>query len=341
MDNNGGLDGIEPLINRRKTLLRSKKPAPTLQKAVLGFDLGSTTGKIDINDKPEYLSSVVEQSSATRNRIKQSKSISSSILEQERSRDIVDDITPPTDEVLSGLNKAFYQAKTSSSNNFQVKQLYLQAKHADQRGDLEKAKYFLNQLLQETPNDSRVIRRLSRLHMQEGKYNDARGILLSGLNSNPKDGHLFHGLATLELDIGNLDGARKNFKASIRATPEYPNPYHALGTLEHSLGNIRVATTVLRMGLKQCPTNHRLHHALGDLYRDAKMFDLAEKCYRKGLDCLDAESEHKGKDMQWSKSFFYTSMSYISYERHEKMECRKWLRKSIERTDNRMHAQGW
>jgi Flp pilus assembly protein TadD len=340
VDSNGGIDGIEPLINRRKTLLRSKKPSPSLEKRILGFNLESTTSNFDINEKPEYLSSVAEQSSATRNRIKESKSISSSIRRQERIRDRVD-VSSPTEEYLSGLNKSFYQPQTSSSNNFQVKQLYLQAKHADQRGDIKGAKHFLNQLLQETPNDSRVLRRLSRLHIEEGNHNDARRILLSGLKSNPKDGHLLHGLARLELSSGNLDGARRDFKASIRATPEFPNPYHALGTLEHSLGKIRVATTVLRMGLKQCPTNHRLHHALGDLYRDAKMFDLAEKCYRTGLDCLDAESKYKGKNMLWSKSFLYTAMSYVSYEKNEKMECRTWLRKSIEQTGNRMHSQGW
>lgn len=336
------LDGIEPLINRRKSLLRSKKPAPELEKGTLGFDLGLTRTKFDSNDKPEYLSSVAEQSSAARNRIKKSKSISSSLRRnQELSHDFVDYITEPTEEYLSGLNKAFYETQPSTANNFKVKQLYLQAKHADQSGDLERAKHLLNQLLQYTPNDSRVLRRLSRLCYEEGRVDEARNVLLSGLKSNPKDGHLLHGLGNIELNSGNLDSARKNYKEAIRATPKFPNPYHALGTLEHSLGKVRVATTVLRMGLKHCPTNHRLHHALGDLYRDAKMYDLAEKCYLTGLDCLDAESKYTGKELSWSKSFFYTALSYVSYEKHEKMECRKWLMRSIGNADNKMHSQGW
>jgi len=46
------------------------------------------------------------------------------------------------------------------------------------------------------------------------------------------------------------------------------------------------------MGVKNWPDNHRLYHALGELYRGAKMLDLAENMYRKGLDCIEV-SESK------------------------------------------------
>lgn len=161
------------------------------------------------------------------------------------------------------------------------------------------------------------------------------------MRTSPNDSHLLHGLGQLERKCGNLHNARDYFKEAIQASPKIPNPYHALGTLEHSQGNIRAATTVLRMGLKQCPSNHRLHHALGDLYREAKMLDMAEKAYLKGLKCLDVETSSTGRAMNWSRSFFYTAMSYLSYDRDNKDGCRKWLQKSIDLTHNKMHSQGW
>jgi tetratricopeptide (TPR) repeat protein len=44
--------------------------------------------------------------------------------------------------------------------------------------------------------------------------------------------------------------------------------------------------------------------------------------------------------LTWSKSFFYTGLSYISYEVGNKFECKQWLRKSVE-GKNKMHSQGW
>ncbi len=303
--NSGSLDCIEPLINRRKELLRSNKFSFSKSKGSLGFD-------IDEEDDVEDFGA----------------------------GDIVDDMIP-TEQYLSDLKKTFDKNVATAPNNYQVKQLYQQAKYADQAGDYESAKFYLNQLRVVTPKDTRVTRRLARLEMQDGNLHEARKVLQSKLRTMPKNGDLLQGLGQLEVKCGNTDLARQYFKDAIAASPEFANPYHALGTLEHSEGNIKVATTILRLGLKHCPSNHRLHHALGDLYREAKMLDMAEKAYNKGLKCIEMESQLSGKRLDWGKSFFYTAMSYLSYDRGEIDQARKWLRKSVELANNEMHSQGW
>ena len=295
---------VEPLINRRKALLRSKRFSFSKSKGTLGF--GTDVGT-DIDDEDETIGS--------------------------------DDLKP-TKDYLTDLRKTFDKNVEKAPNNYQVKQLYQEAKHADQAGDFKSAKVYLQKLREVTPRDTRVIRRLARLEMQEGKVHIAREILQSGLRSMSNNGDILQGLGKLELACGNVNSARRHFKDAMAASPTFPNPYHALATLEHSLGNIRVSTTILRSGLKHCPSNHRLHHALGDLYREAKMLDMAEKTYHKGLKCIDAETEETGRNFEWSKSFLYTALSYVAYERDEIDESREWLRKSTS-GNNRMHSQGW
>ena len=238
-----GADCVEPLINCRKALLRSKKFSfNNKSKGTLGFEVGIET---DDDDNAAF----------------------------------AHDYLMPTKAYLSDLRKAFDKNVDRVPNNFQVKQLYQRAKHADQAGDTKSTKAYLQELREVTPGDYRVIRRLACLEMQEGRVHKAGEILQVGLHEMPKNGDILQGLGQLELKTGNKNEARGYFKEAITASPAFPNPYHALATLEHSEGNIRVATTILRMELKHCPSIHRLHHALGDLYRESKMLDMAEKAY--------------------------------------------------------------
>ncbi len=353
INNNDDIDTIEPLINKRKALLRSKQFSFSKNKrGVLGFDIDNYNQKSSNQDNEENdFENNYEYDDDYDHDYDDDD-------EEEENDVFFSSTTPPTQDYLNGLTKTFHQSKNVEDqqqqhpeiiselnvhvmNNYQLKELYLEAKHADQNGDIQLSKAFLNKLYQVTPHDTRVIRRLARLEIQDKNYDKGREILQTGLRVLPDDVHLLHGLGQLERSCGNWDKAREFFKEAIQACPTIPNPYHALGTLEHSQGNIRAATTVLRMGLKLCPSNHRLHHALGDLYREAKMLDMAEKAYLRGLKCLDAESATDGKQLNWSRSFFYTGMSYLSYDRGDLKTCRRWLRKGIDHAHNKMHSQGW
>jgi tetratricopeptide (TPR) repeat protein len=307
-------DFMEPLINRRKALLRSKNMSFTETNDNKNRQGGVNAGSVDEEEDGE--------------------------LDEEE--DLIMELNlQPTKDYLTDLKKTFDKNVSKVPNNYQVKQLYQKAKAADQGGDVKRAKMYLLQLRKVTPQDTRVIRRLARLESQEGNMDKAREILQLALRSMPKSGDLLQGLAQMEMSCGNTQKARQYFREAIMSSPKFPNPYHALATLEHSEGKIRVATAILRLGLKHCPTNHRLHHALGDLYREANMLDLAEKAYQKGLRCVDLEAEESGKSLDWGKSFLYTALSYVHYDKGDIAECRKWLRKSIDSGNNCMHSQGW
>lgn len=292
LSSSSSIGEIEPLINRRKALRRSKDAD---QAQSLPVD-----GKKDEED------------------------IDSSVNVSDEGATFA-----PTREYLSELVQAF-NSPTAKCSNLEVNEMYMAAKLADQGGDRRLAKKILTELSEATPKDPRIVRRLSRLEMEEGNIFGARSLLQTGIRRNPGDSSLLHGLATLEAKHGDTYSARALYKEAIRTDPTRPNSYHALGTLEHSRGNIRLATTVLRHGLKMCPTNHRLHHALGSLYQGAHMLDMAELSYRKALECSP----------DWSKSFAFTALSYIEYQRGNLRVCRRLLKEGLG-INSGSHSQGW
>jgi len=301
-------DMIEDALGpgKRRVAPTSSSPSPT-----------STTGDI-------------ESLFNRRKALREAKDAKDKPLTAENEEDTeADDNAPPTEEDLSKLAQTF-NSPTAKFSNYEVKEMYQRAKFADKAGDRRLAKKLLVELLDATPKDSRILRRLSRMEVEEGNISGARQILQNGIRRNPDDANLLHGLATLEAKHGSVDAARGLYKEAIRSDPSQPNAYHALGTMEHSRGNIRVATAVLRHGIKHCPTNHRLHHALGDLYREAQMLDLSELAYRKSL-------KHSP---EWGKSFAYTALSYLSYDKGDRSDCRRWLQESLE-VNKGSHSQGW
>jgi tetratricopeptide (TPR) repeat protein len=296
---------VDALTNKRKGLTKEKKRSGRGKnnRGILGlvdesFFNSTTTGVADMDedeDEDDY--------------------------EEEDDR-IVDEAS------ISQLSKSF-NAPSSAFSNREVREMYIEAKAADQAGDRARSKAILVDLRQATPHDMRVIRRLARMEQEDGNISKARTILKQGLQLEPDNAHLLHGLGQLERTAGNDNTARKYFQEATTSDPEFPNPYHALGTLEHTHGNIRAALAVIKEGISHCPQNHRLHHALGDVYLDANMLDLAEEAYLSGLQ----HAPH------WGKSFFYTSLSYVSYAQGQTKDCRTLLHQSLQ-VNGGMHAQG-
>jgi len=296
---------VEALTNKRKALTKEKKGKR--KRGVLGlvdesfFSNSTDVTKIDDD------------------------------IDKEDVEDEYDDETNDSmvnEESINQLSKTF-SSPSSIYSNREVREMYMAAKLADQAGDRKRSKAILTQLREATPNDMRVVRRLARMESEDGNLHSARAMLVQALRSEPENSHLLNGLAQLERLAGNDNSAKKYYRRAIKCNPTYPNPYHALGTLEHTHGNIGAALNVIKEGIKNCPYNHRLHHALGDVYMDANMLDLAEGSYLVGL-------QH---GPEWSKAFFYTSLSFVSYAQGHKRDSRTLLRQSLDVTGG-MHAQG-
>jgi tetratricopeptide (TPR) repeat protein len=205
--------------------------------------------------------------------------------------------------------------------------LYEKAKVADIQGNVTLSKELLIKLLDENPDDARVYRRLARLEKDQGNVAAATAVLQQGLRRHPRNAFLWHGLG----QVVSSDRERKRcYHRAIQLDPTFAFPYHALGTLEHTRGQVANAMKTLKKGVYHCPTNHRLHHALGDLYRDAKMLDMAERCYRKAL--------RHGPTV--SHGFCYNALAFVAYEQGNIDKCRSWLLKSVALNNGR-NANGW
>lgn len=293
---------VDALTNKRKAFTKEKKRATN--RGVLGLVdesyFSNSTDVIEVEDDDD----------------------------EEEEFEAAADSSMVNEESINQLSKTF-NAPSSTFSNREVREMYMEAKLADQAGNRNRSKAILFQLREATPHDLRVVRRLARMEQEDGNLSSARAMLVQALRSEPENAHMLNGLAQLERAEGNDQSARTYYRRAIKCNPTYPNPYHALGTLEHTMGNIRVALTVIKEGIRNCPYNHRLHHALGDVYMDANMFDLAEGSFLAGL-------QH---GPEWSKPFFYTSLSFVSYAQGHSRDSRTLLRQALD-VNGGMHAQG-
>ena len=299
---------VDALTNKRKALRKEKRRGGSNDKGILGL--------VD----ESYFSNTTFSSIETL--IDEDEDEAEEEAEDYDGGSIVDEAS------ISQLSKTF-NAPASTYSNREVREMYIEAKALDQEGDREKSKEVLRKLREATPHDMRVVRRLARMEQEDGHISAARGLLQRALRGEPGNAHLLQGLGQLERQAGNDATAMNHFRQAIKANPTFANPYHALGTLEHTHGNIKAALAVIKDGLRKCPQNHRLHHALGDVYLDANMLDFAEESYLEGL-------QH---GPEWSKAFFYTSLSFVSYAKGQVQESRTLLRQSLE-INGGMHAQG-
>jgi tetratricopeptide (TPR) repeat protein len=300
---------VDALTNKRKALRKEKRRG--------AGSSNNNRGILGLVDE-SYFSNTTSSSS-----------IDTLIDEDEDEGEEYDDDDSIVDEAsISQLSKTF-NAPASTYSNRDVREMYIEAKALDQEGDREKSKNLLRKLREATPHDMRVVRRLARMEQEDGNISAARGLLQRALRVEPGNAYLMQGLGQLERQAGNDATAKNHFRKAIKENPTFANPYHALGTLEHTHGNIKAALAVIKDGLRKCPRNHRLHHALGDVYLDANMLDLAEESYLEGL-------QH---GPEWSKAFFYTSLSFVSYAKGQVQECRTLLRQSLD-INGGMHAQG-
>jgi len=230
-------------------------------------------------------------------------------------------------DLVQSLTKLFSDSKDTKYSNYQVQQMYAAAKLADQQGQRAVSRQILQQLLEATPQDARLYRRLARLHKEEGNLAAARAMLQQGLRRDPQNPHLWHGLGQM---AATNDEAIAFYRRAIRCDSDFANAYHALGTLQHSLGQIAAARQTLQQGIRHCPANHRLFHALGDLYREAKWLDMAETNYMKAL--------RYGPEV--SRGFAYTALAAVAYERDQMDVARQWLVKATKLNHGR-HANAW
>lgn len=247
------------------------------------------------------------------------------------SRGSNDDKTDTTKEYLAKLTKAMQESPSSPyASNKDVQELYAASKQADQLGEHQLAIELLESLVDITPNDARVYRRLSRMYRERGSLNVARETIQKGLRRLPNNPWLWHGLGQLEISHGRPALGIKYYQRAITEDPTFAHAYHAWGIYEYGQGHIARAMKILKRGVEYCPTNHRLHHALGDLYRGAKLLKDAERCYRRAIE--------EGPPV--SHGFAYSALASVAYEQGEIAEARRWLYKSIDTNDGR-HAQGW
>ena len=140
---------------------------------------------------------------------------------REERRKLAKDILKADNAILVREQKKEWDVIVNKHSVENADTLYKEAKRRELKGDIVGAKEALTKLLELTPDDFRVVRRLARL----SNSLEAKRILQEGLRRSPENGYLWHGLA--ELTRENTSLAREYYQKGCQY--ECVNSYHALG----------------------------------------------------------------------------------------------------------------
>lgn len=123
----------------------------------------------------------------------------------------------------------------------------------------------MKRLLELTPLDGRVWRRLSRLAKDRGDLFLAEGYIYRGLELLPLNEYLWASLAELDKVKGDYDSAREHFARALEIDPRMVAIYHSWGRMESKCGNLKTANKLLERGMTLSPTNSRMLMAMSIL----------------------------------------------------------------------------
>ena len=162
-----------------------------------------------------------------------------------------------------------------------------EARAARSAGDLARARQLLDAALAQTPDDVPTWLKLLEVDIlrDEGRADEARGVLEALRLSDPENFWPAFHLATLARDAGDLAAARMHLDAGLAMPNADSNVWMQLlqADLLRDEGRDEAARTVLTAAVKKFPEMIWLHHRLGRLAEDHKAFRTARGHFEDAL----------------------------------------------------------
>ena len=134
-------------------------------------------------------------------------------------------------------------------------------------GEAAQARTYMLQVLDEQPNNERVLRSLFRIDRgNEADYAVTRQMVLDAAEENPESGDLVQLRGMVKFIDGDLEAAEADFKNSIELKPDDIEMHQQLARFYSLTGRMDETITTYQKAIEVQPTSARLHHFLALLY---------------------------------------------------------------------------
>jgi tetratricopeptide (TPR) repeat protein len=143
---------------------------------------------------------------------------------------------------------------------------------------------YLEQVLQKTPQNARVLVLVGQIHLDQQQFDSAEKYLRQALAIDRQSPEASYGLGLALAKQNRLDDARSFFEQAITLKPDYADAVNDLGALYVQSGKINDAIAAFTYGIRVAPDEDMLYLNLGRTYARLGQFDRARQTMQQLLD---------------------------------------------------------
>jgi predicted TPR repeat methyltransferase len=151
------------------------------------------------------------------------------------------------------------------------------------RGELRKAERMYRAVLKVNQSDFDCLHNLGLLCAQEGRLDDAVGLLRAGARQDPRSPEAHNNLGNVLAMMQRHDQAAAGFRTAIALRPDFAEAYNNLGNALAAQGRTDEAAGHYRQALALRPTYGDAHLNLGRMLSERGELDAAETHFRQAL----------------------------------------------------------
>ena len=143
---------------------------------------------------------------------------------------------------------------------------------------------YLEQVLERTPQNSRVLALVGQIYLDQQQFDRAEQYLRQALAIDRQSPEANYGLGLALAKQDHLDDARSYFEQAITLKPDYADAVNDLGALYIQSGKINDAIAAFTYGIRVAPDEDMLYLNLGRTYARLGQLDRARQTMQQLLD---------------------------------------------------------
>jgi len=143
---------------------------------------------------------------------------------------------------------------------------------------------YLEEVLQRTPQNARVLALVGQIHLDQQRFDTAEKYLRQALGVDAQSPEATYGLGLALAKQNRLDEARPFFEKAITLKPDYADAVNDLGALYIQSGKVNDAIAAFTYGIRVAPDEDMLYLNLGRTYAQLGQLDRARQTMQQLLD---------------------------------------------------------
>lgn len=204
-----------------------------------------------------------------------------------------------------------FAGRAQSSGPDRVQSLYLEAKSAEQAGDLNAAIAKYGEILKIAPETGPAYNNLGAVYFKQGQYAQAAGVLERGLKEDPGMTSASALLGMTFFQMGDYAKARPRLEAVVAANPNDNNAEFLLVNDLTKLGDFQAAAAHLEKLAAKAPENQQVWYQLAKVYMQLSEDALAKVnqidpnsvwAHEISAELMESMRNYDGAILEWKKA---------------------------------------